>query len=292
MLGMGRDTPPPFEQLQALDQFLWQLDYVGADHVWLFPNRTGTQCPVWPSEFVQGSEWDALSPLVETLDGRQIRTFVIFGKTSETLREELPWPQWFGGLLGEVASRGAHGASICADEYPQCGGGPDPQVYAAALKRELGLDERPAAREDTEEYRRWMLFHYRQVALAHKHAAEGAFAVNPDFVFASNWRVDPVALNQTYGVLAYDVLGEQTGLHYLGTDPYCGEAGRRTYMERTVKLLAAAARPRGALPVLKGGSWDFEHLDRYPGILLNGSAIAAAMHGAVGQAPTGSTTCS
>jgi len=282
MLGLGKETPPLFDRLEPLEHFLWQLDYVGADHVWLFPRRTGTRSPIWPSEFVEGSEWDALSPLVETLRERQIRTFVIFGKTSKLLQPELSWPKWFGGLLAEVASKGTHGASICADEYPQCGGGPDPEVYAAALERELGLAERPAVREDTEEYRRWMLFHYQQVAIAHKQAAERALAVNPDFSFVSNWRVDPVLLNQTYGVLAYDVLGQRAGLDYFGTDPYYGEPGRRTYMERTVKLLAAAARPQGALPVLKGGSWDFEHLDRYPGILLNGSAIASVMHGAAG----------
>ena len=283
MFGLGKSTPPPFDKLTRLEQFLWQLDYVGADHVMLFPSRSGTSgCPVWPSRFVEGSAWDALCPLVDTLKRHDIRTFVIFGRTSKLLQPKLSWPRWFGGLLAEVAASGAHGASVCADEFPQCGGEPDPAVYQAALKRELGLEQRPAVREDAQAYRKWMLFHYRQIALAHKQAGEQALAANPDFLFFSNWRVDPVALNSTYGVLAYDVLGRHSGISYFGTDPYYSEARRRVYMERTVKLLAAAARPRGALPVLKGGSWDFEHLDRYPGILLNGSAIASVMHGAAG----------
>ena len=283
MFGLGKDTPPPFDGLRALDQFLWQLDYVGADHVTLFPHRTGTRCPVWPSKFVEGSPWDVLTPLVSALKDRRIRTFVIFGRHSKLLRPELPWPQWFGGLLAEVAARSAHGASICGDEFPQGGGGtPDPELYATALKQELGIDSKPMVREDTEAYRKWKLFHYRQIALSHRQAGDHALKVNPDFVFSSNWRIDPIALNQTYGVLAYDILGRETGISYFGTDPYYSDGGRRTYMERAVKLLAAAARPNGALPVLKGGSWDFDHLDRYPGILLNGSAIASVMHGAAG----------
>lgn len=282
MFGMGKDSPPPFESLGAVDQFLWQLDYLGADHVWLFPSAGGSRSPIWPSRIVEGTEWDALTPMVRTLAQRDIRTFVIFGQLPKLLDESMSYPRWLGGLLAEVAASGAHGASICADEYPQCGGPPDPETYAAALQTELGLQERPAHREDTEAFRRWQLFHYRQVAAAHRQAAQHALAVNPDFLFTSNWRVDPVALNTTYGTLAYDILAQTSGLHFMGTDPYYDEAARRTYMERTVKLLAAAARPRGCLPVLKGGSWDFAHLERYRGILLNGSAVAAVMHGAAG----------
>jgi len=282
MFGLGKETPPPFEKLRALDAFLWQLDYVGADHVTLFPHRTSTRCPIWPSQVVEGSSWDVLTPLVSKLKERQVRTFVIFGKTSKRLQPDLSWPEWFGRLLAEVAARGAHGASLCADEYPQCGGSPDPAVYKAAVKEELGLDEAPGVRQDTDEYRRWQLLYYHQIAQAHRQAGERALAENPDFLFQSNWRIDPIALNQTYTVLAYDILARETGVSYFGTDPYYTETGRRTYMERAVKVLVAAARPRGALPVLNGGSWDFLHLDRYAGIQLNGSAVAAVMHGAAG----------
>ena len=283
MFGLGKTTPPPFEELRSLDAFLRHLDDVGADHVMLFPHLTGARCPIWPSRFLEGSAWDVLSPLVQTLKQRQIRTFVIFGRPSQRKQEHLPWPEWYGGLLREVVSRGAHGASICLDEFPQCGGGePDPQHYRAALKRELGVEAAPQFAEDTPAYRRWRAFHYRQVALAHKQAADRALALNPDFLFFSNWRVDPVALNSTAGRLAYDVLADATQIPYFGTDPYFDEAGRRPYMERTVKLLVAANRPRGALPILKGGSWDFERLEDYPGILINGSAVASVMHGAAG----------
>lgn len=282
MFGFNKTSRPPFSELPSVNHFLDQLEHIGADHVMLFPQVPGTLCPVWPSKVVKGHDWDVLTPLVDTLEARHIRTLVIFGKLSEQLKPDRPWPQWFGQLLAEVASRGAHGASICADEFPQCGGGPDPAFYQQELQRALGLEQKPAVREDTEAYRRWKLFNFRQYAAAHQQAAAPALALRPDFVYFSNVRVDPIRLNQTVGCLAYDILATGMPITYFGTDPYYNDHRDRVYMERTVKILSAAARPRKALPVLKGGSWDFAHLERYQGILLNGSAIASVMHGAGG----------
>ena len=280
MLGWHAKSPETYSK-ERCEAFAAELERLRLNHVVLMLEGSGHLVP-WPSSAAKGADVDFLDQMTACLGEKGIRTFFLPGHGTKSMRPDgQPWPTWFGRLLSESMAHGCSGVSVCADEFPQCGGSPDPSVYAQALKRDLGLDEKPPVRADTEAYRRFMLFHYRQVGAFHRQAAETALAQNPAAVLLSNWRIDPVALNSTYGCLAYDVLAEQTGLHLMGTDPYFSDPWRRTFMERCVKLLAAANRPRGAMAVLKAGQWGrWDRLSQWRSILTGGSAVAAVMHGA------------
>ncbi len=280
MFGWNRKKPDSFSK-QKIEAYADRIRRLGANHVLLYFEGSG---PVlWPSRAVNGIDRDLTTILTSVFAARKIRVLTMFGRGIKPREPSAPWPSWFGQAMGEAVARGGTGFSVCADEYPQCGGRPDPEYYGRALKQELGLEQCPNLKSDTEAYRRFMLFHYRRIGVFHRRVTEQALTRKKDAVLFANWRIDPMKLNTTCNCLAYDILARETKVDYMGTDPYYSDPSQRTFMERCVKLLAASNRPRGAMPILKAGLWrNWSRLDSWKNIITGGSAVAAVMHGATG----------
>jgi len=285
MFGARPTSKPPIESIEGLADFDRQLAAGHTNFVWCYSHFAGGRQLLWPSKAANGASWNVLGQLAGHLRKRGIRTFVQT-TTLPGRPAKRPWRTAAAAVFEELGGSGVDGISLCPDEWPHTAGQDpiDPAVLKALLK-EAGVADVPPYPDNTPDYRRAMLARYHAVARGFRVMADRARARNPDVLFPSLWSIVPLTWSRTGGVLAYDILGAESGADYMATDPYIFDGSGHAWMERSIAMLVAAGRPgRGGLPILTGGTWHWTTTDRYQPICLTGGALASLFRGAGGVA--------
>lgn len=159
-------------------------------------------------------------------------------------RQEAPWRR----LFEEIAARGVDGIYVCADEeywgpFDVRGKVGEDDAYRVAFEKRWGC-ELPKGWKDTENYRKHILFHYEQVARLLGNLSAAVKAKNPRILTMANMGSHAISCNNrmTYGS-AYDVMGHEAGLDFIGTD----------YVPEQMRTFVGSAANRQATMVLGFG---------------------------------------
>jgi len=168
----------------------------------------------------------------------------------------------FSTILQELAASGVTGVDIVPDEFyienhnlkRMCADDP----CRALFRKQYGLDV-PTKVEDTETYRKWLLFQMESTARLFKVFSDAAKKAAPGVVTESNFSVVPLLFFNRPGFgLAIDLVGHTGAVDVLGTDPYFRLDTLGHYqMPKTACIYKGATPNRTVCMMLQAVAGDF-----------------------------------
>lgn len=281
---------------------------------------------MWPSEVFQWSHPEhLLREFTAALHDEGMKVFVQyrFPDWKKTARPEgtgeRPVLDWyhrtsFTGAAVEMAGEGVDGVPLCLDEEYFGGASYPGQFFQLkdearvvdaeelekiaehnlkvranreAFTRRWRTESFPDKLEDTELFRKWVIFYYEQVADSLNETARAVKKVNPWVMTVSNIvNGEPFNDRYHYG-WGYDLFGHAADMDYFGTDPYHTreDTNLGQYISAKItKSLIAANKKRSSIVTLNfpwGQSKEKNPLtyEVHPPISTIGSVLGSAMQG-------------
>ncbi len=285
------------------------LKKLGVNHIVLYSHTrdsSGNLCAIWPSKFLPGSQDNALEKRCNILEENNIGLFstfwpVPFGRDAR-VQELDKFPCMLSsefcrkvssGIYNEIAESGVGGIVLGGDEYfltshPLPVPSDDP--CREEFKKYYGYDSPPEKFENTERYRKWVLFQYEQLARLFKLWHENMKKINQKAISTTLFYADNYNCSGRieFGICD-DIIGYISGIDTMGTDPYWSHNSPmgHYYAAEMTKRYRAATKNRGAImvPQITAFLW-IEGKEKYvqysSPLMVYGPAVSALMHGAKG----------
>jgi len=235
---------------------------------------------VWPVPFGKGS-WSF--PRVQELDKFPCIISSAFFKEAST------------ELYSEITRNKAGGIVLGGDEYfvsshPLPVPPDDPCI--AEFKKYYNYPSPPEKVEDTEKYRKWVLFQYEQLARLFKEWNRTMKSINPEAIGTTLFYADTWNCSERIGFgICDDIIGDISGIDTMGTDPYWSHNSPmgHYYSAEMTKRLTAATKKRSSIIVPQIQAFLYidgeERYVQYSSpLMVYGPAVSALMHGAKGIA--------
>ena len=205
-LNLPKEKRPPLKEYKPFVDFAANIKKYHGNTVNMWPPRT-IEAPrgkgtyeadvLWPSQYDKWSLSDnVLKEIADSFHAHGIKFFVMdrvaYGKKleefppSETRDKPAPYiprhsREYLKGIVSEEVKSGVDGVGIGFDE--QMGGFRNPasidETTKEAFQKRFGIPV-PEKAEDSEAYRKWIVFGYEQFASYLAEAASSAKSINPD----------------------------------------------------------------------------------------------------------------
>ncbi len=269
----------------------------------------GTSCVPWPSKVLIGYKDNVLRRFAGDMQANNLGVCVIpprnvppfdvrpgyYPMSQADRHDKRPdkrfpcvlhggyWVPAFSQILGEIAGAGVTGVDVTPDEFYvsihdlQRMPGNDP--CRRLFKQKYGLDV-PERIENTEQYRKWLLFQAESTADAFKRLADAARKANPGIELETNLSVAPLLFYNSLGFgIALDIAGHAMGVDRFGTDPYYRLDTLGHYqMPKTALLFQGATPSRETVMMLQAVCGDFRTPLQDP-VWAAGNATSVLMRG-------------
>ena len=268
----------------------------------------GSNCMPWPSEVVIGYKDNVLKRMTEDFKKNNIDTCVIpprnlppfdvrssyypMAQADRHGRPDSRFPcVWYGGywvpafsqIIKEIVNSGVSSVDVTPDEFYIEGHDlqriPKNDPCRKKFKEQYGI-EMPKREADNESYRKWLLFEYESTATTFKRFVEAAKKANPKIVTEANLSIAPLLYYDSPKFsLAIDMVGHQSGIELLGTDPYFRSDTLGHYqVTKTAMLYQGATPTRSTVMMLQSVCGDLRTPFSNP-VWVAGTAVSIMMRG-------------
>jgi hypothetical protein len=193
------------------------------------------------------------------------------------------WKPAFKKILAEIAGSGVQNIDVIPDEFYIEGHSlkniPANDPCRKLFKKQYGIDI-PAKADNSEAYRKWLMFQYNSTAKTFADFISTVKKVNPDIHTETNFSVAPLLFyNNPSFTLAYDIVGHAGNYDSLGTDPYYRPDTLGHYqMPKTAVIFQGATPNRNTTMLLQAVCGDWKTQLKDP-VWLAGNATSILMRG-------------